>query len=101
MSQSEMWNRVDWLKPVDIAIISLLSGSKNLKLTPGNIAKNIEYQPSYVATRARVLVEKGILEVSEDGTDPYFSTTELGERIFNRNVSVEKLQELGDDPDDE
>lgn len=94
----EMWNRVPWLNPVDMAIVQLLSPPKPLKLTPANIALNIEYNRGYVAKRCKVLVDRGLLERNDDTGEPYYCTTEFGNRFARGEVSA---QELRDDQDSE
>ena len=86
-----VYSRVDWMMPVDMAILGLLAPPKPLQLTPGNIAVNIEYSRGHVSTRCRVLVDHGLLEVEENG-DPYFSITELGQRVLDREVDPSELQ---------
>ena len=91
-AELRMYSRVDWMMPVDMAILGLLAPPKPLKLTPGNIAVNIEYSRGHVSKRCRVLVDNGLLSVEENG-DPYFSITDLGRQVVDREVDPSVLQE--------
>lgn len=88
-----MWSRIEWLKPVHMAILNLLSPPKRLALTPANIAKNIEYSDGYVADQCRFLVNKGLLAVEKNG-DPFYSTTALGERVAAGDIEPGEVEEL-------
>lgn len=91
-----MWSRIPWLKPVHMAILNLLSPPKRLALTPANIAHNIEYSDGYVADQCRFLVERGLLEVTRNG-DPFYSVTDLGERVAAGEIEAEELLALYQD----
>ena len=91
-----MWNRVDWMKPVDVAIIQFLSGSGELTLSPGNIAVNIDYDPSYVGQRCSILAEKGLIEQIEDLDGQFYKITDYGNRFNRGEVDA---SELVDDED--
>jgi len=99
----DMYSRVDWFKPGDAAILNLLCAPKPLEMTPSNIARNIDYSRGYVSERCSVLLETGLLDVDRDGTDPYYSATELGESLVNRELSEKDLREIGEvlEDDDE
>lgn len=87
-----MWNRVDWMKPLDGAILNFLSPPKPLRLSPANIAENIEYNAGYVADRCKVLVDKGLLTAHHKG-DPFYETTEFGNRFARGEVEPDELIE--------
>ena len=86
-----MYRRVDWMMPVDMAILQLLSSPKPLELTPSNIARNIEYSRGHVSNRCRVLVDHALLEVAENG-NPYFSVTELGQQVADGTADLSEIE---------
>jgi len=87
---SEMWNRVYWMKPVDTAILQLLSPPKPLKLTPSNIAINIEYDPGYVAKECKKMEERRLVKVEEDDGYPIYYTTDIGDKVADREISAQE-----------
>ena len=88
---SEMWNRVPWMKPVDTAILNLLSPPKPLELTPSNIAINIDYDSGYVAKRCKDLEARGLLKSADRDGYPAYSVTSLGEDLSDRNMSAREI----------
>lgn len=87
-----MFGRVDWMMPVDQAILQLLASPKPLKLSPNNIAANIGYSRSHVSRRCRLLVDHGLLDVEENG-DPFFLVTDLGQDVVDGRVDPGELEE--------
>jgi DNA-binding IclR family transcriptional regulator len=86
-----MYNQVDWMVAADMTILRLLASPKPLELSPGNIAHNTGFSRSHISRRCRMLEEHGLLEVEENG-DPFFSITDLGQRVVNREVDPSKLE---------
>ncbi len=86
----EMYNEVAWMKPADWAIIQLLN--RDLELTPANIARNTGYSRDWSRQRAREMVERGILVVDENG-NPFFSLTEFGRRVADRELTGDEVEE--------
>lgn len=87
-----MYGRVDWMMPVDQAILQLLAAPKPLRLSPNNIAANTGYSRSHVSRRCQVLVDHGLLEVERNG-DPFFSVSELGQNAVDGQVDPRELEE--------
>lgn len=91
-----MYRRVDWMKAVDHAILSLLGGSQKLELTPNNIARNIGYNNEYVGKRCRLLAENGLLNRETYDSDPFYSITERGEEYLAGDIDPDDLEEIDD-----
>ena len=89
---TEMWNRVEWLKPVDTAILQFLAPPKELKLTPSNIAINIEYDRKYVANRCLELSERGLISEADVEGYPAYEITQLGRMVVDREISARELK---------
>lgn len=84
--------QVEWMVPADMAILQLLAAPKPVELSPGNIAQNTGYSREHVSKRCRTLVAHGLLAVEENG-DPFFSVTELGQQVADREVGADALIE--------
>lgn len=93
----EMWNRVDWMKPVDTAIVQFLTSRSPIKLSPTGIAVNIDYDAGYVGSRCSILVEHELLKQHDDLEGVYYSTTPLGDRFSAGELSADDLREDEDD----
>lgn len=63
--------------------------NRMLKLSPGCIAENIDYNNDYVGTRCRKLVNAGLLE--KDGQ--YYSISEKGLAYLAGELDVDDLEE--------
>ncbi|WP_157972440.1 hypothetical protein [Saliphagus sp. LR7] len=96
MDISNVFSRVSWLRPVDIAILEVLGPPQRLSLNRGAISKNIDYSPDYVGRRADLLVSCELLDIDEDG-GPFYSINDTGEKVLNRSISTEDLEALGPD----
>lgn len=97
----EMYSRVEWFKPADAAIVNLLASPKKLKLTPSNIALNIDYSRGYISERCRILVEAGVLDVNGGSGDPTYSVTDIGQDIADRELEADDIRELDPTEEDE
>lgn len=86
-----MHERVEWMRPVDTAILELLSSISTLQLTAGNIATNIDYERNYVNKRCRKLTDEGLLN-REDIGDPYYDITPEGIAVVNNDIDPGKLR---------
>lgn len=91
-----MYRRVEWMKAVDHAILSLLGGSQKLELTPNNIAQNIGYNNEYVGKRCKLLAEHGLLNRETYDSDPFYSVTERGEEYLAGDLGASELNANGD-----
>jgi predicted transcriptional regulator len=76
-----------------MSILQVLAPPKRLELTTNNIARNCDLSRQHVTRRTRVLVDKGLLEKDGNG-HPFYSVTDLGERVVNRDIEVDELREL-------
>ena len=71
-------------------------------MTPGNIAMNVGGNSNYVGTRCKRLHEAGLLDRYQEGTNPFYSVSELGERVLAGEVDPENLDVGGNgDGDDQ
>lgn len=86
----DMYNQVEWMVGADMAILRLLAAPKPLALSPGNIAHNTGFSRSHISRRCRTLTKHGLLAVEENG-DPFFSITELGQRVVDQEVTPAEL----------
>ncbi len=96
IDRSDMFSQVSWLRPVDIAILEILGSPLKLALNPAAIAKNIDYSPNYVGQRTELLFECGLLTIDEE-SGPYYSITDLGEEVLDREIDPAELEKLGPD----
>ena len=87
-----MYNQVEWMVAADMAILRLLAAPKPIALSPGNIAHNTGFSRSHISRRCRTLTDHGLLAVEENG-DPFFSVTELGQRVVDQEVTLEEVEE--------
>ncbi|MFC6764621.1 hypothetical protein [Natrinema soli] len=81
---------------MDVAILEVVGPPLGLELNRGAIARNIDYSPDYVGRRTDLLVSCGLLHIDEDG-GPYYSITDTGEKVLNRDISPDDLEALGPD----
>lgn len=89
-----MWRQVDWMTAGDDLILTVLGTpfdplNRTLKLSPGCIAINIDYNNDYVGTRCRKLVKAELLE--KDGQ--YYTITEKGERYLAGELGRDDLED--------
>ncbi|MFC7079202.1 MarR family transcriptional regulator [Halorussus caseinilyticus] len=63
--------------------------NKELQLSPGCIAVNIDYNNDYVGTRCRKLVEAGLLE--KEGQ--YYSISEKGRAYLAGELDASELED--------
>lgn len=62
-----------------------------VRLTPGNIAMNVGGNSNYVSERCKRLFEAGLLDRHQDGTNPFYSVTDLGKRVWAGEVDPADL----------
>lgn len=89
-----MWRQVEWMTAGDDLILTVLGTpfdalNRTLKLSPGCIAVNIDYNNDYVGTRCRKLVQSGLLE--KDGQ--YYSITDKGKRYLAGELDPDDLED--------
>jgi DNA-binding IclR family transcriptional regulator len=81
------------MKDADLAIIQLLAPPQSLELTTNNIARNTGLSRGYTSERLSVLVEAGLVTKDSNG-HPFYSLTELGKRVANREADVDTVESL-------
>lgn len=89
-----MWRQIDWMTAGDDLILTVLGTpfdplKKELQLSPGCIAVNIDYNNDYVGTRCRKLVNAGLLE--KEGQ--YYAITDKGRAYLAGDLDVSELEE--------
>lgn len=86
-----MYRRVDWMKPVDHAILTLLGGAQRLELTPNNIARNIGYNNEYVSKRCKLLADHDLINRDDSASDPFYSITDRGDLYLADELDAQEL----------
>lgn len=59
---------------------------RRLRMTPANIAENLGKNNDYIQKRCKHLLSEGLLTRHQNGGDPYYSLSDLGERFLAADV---------------
>ena len=84
--------QVDWMNQTDDRILELLEESE-LILSPAVVAKNLEYNRSWVSERLGVLLAAELVEQVEDG---YYRITDRGRTYLAGEIDTEELENQGE-----
>lgn len=103
MTGSDVYSRVEWMVPADVAILRLLTATPDgLELITSEIARNISYSSAHVRSRLPVLVQAGLIEkIEEEDTLNHYAPTDLAWRFAEDRISTKELKQLGERLDDE
>ncbi len=80
--------QVDWMNQTDDRILELLKESE-LILSPAVMAKNLEYNRSWVSERVGGLVEADLVEQVEDG---YYRIGDRGRAYLAGEIDAGELE---------
>lgn len=83
--------RVEWMNQTDDRILELLEES-GLLLTPAVLAKNLDYNRSWVSERISILVDAALIENPEKS---FYKITDRGCAYLSGELDAD---DLGDDP---
>lgn len=76
----------------DQSILQVLGPPRRFELTTNNVAKNAGLSRQYASERLRVLAEKNLVHREKsEGSDPFYSITEKGERVLEGNIDPDDL----------
>jgi len=84
--------RVEWMNQTDDRILELLNESE-LLLTPAVLAKNLEYNRSWVSERISILVDAGLVGNPEKS---FYTITDRGRAYLAGNLEAEELEDVDD-----
>ena len=84
----------EWMTPVDRDILELLlnEGNRELRLTPGMIAENIDWGDQAVREHMPVLREHGLVEYSDEKRGVY-QLSERGRAWLRGNLPSDELED--------
>ena len=90
-----MHREVSWMTRADSYILDFMSDCRDgdAILTPRTVAKNINYDRTYVNKRLRELEENGLVETVNDG-EGFYRLTDLGKRTAAGRISPDELESL-------
>ena len=80
--------QVDWMNQTDDRILELLEESE-LILSPAVMAKNLEYNRSWVSERLGKLVGSGLVDQVEDG---YYRISDRGRGYLAGEIDADELE---------
>lgn len=90
-----MHREVSWMTRADTYILDFMSNCRNgdAILTPRTVAKNINYDRTYVNKRLRELERHKLVEPVDSG-EGFYRLTDLGKRAAAERVSADQLESL-------
>jgi len=88
----EMVERVEWMSPIHYEIL-MFFGEHDIWITPAALARNIEYNRSYVSRECNLLMESGVLENSGRS----FRLSDIGRRFLEGDLDPDDLDEPDSD----
>ena len=98
-----MHRQVDWMVPADRSIIEFLYSARDTRgnpsiQTPRTINRNVGYSRQHATTRCKILVKYGLIEQTGDGA---YRLTDYGERVVENEISIEELNDLEPEREEE
>ena len=84
-----MVEHVDWLAPVDYAILEFFE-EYDIMASPKVIAVNVEYDRRYIGKQCRTLAQLGLL--GQDSETGLYELTSSGRAFVEGELDAEELQ---------
>jgi len=80
------------MNPGDESILRLLERHKDLELTTGNIAQNLDMDRSYTSERLSVLLDKELVTVNRDANSyPFYQISIRGKKLLGDDINIEEI----------